>query len=107
MISKFFICLLALIIAIPISEVKSDEIIIEGNMTIATGGGRNYAIKPDSSLWTWGVGWYGDEFVYNQAPFAPRKIMENVITISAGAEHTLAIQADGSLWACAYVLLSV
>lgn len=73
--------------------------------TISMGSLHTAAIKPDGSLWVWGVNNDGqigngadprDKETYYQ--YTPVKVLDNVVSVSCGNYHTAAIRGDGSLW---------
>ncbi|MCL2360275.1 MAG: hypothetical protein FWC73_00495 [Defluviitaleaceae bacterium] len=73
--------------------------IMDGIISVSTGGMHTMAICSDNILWGWGcncTGKLGNGTYYGQ--HVPMRIMDNVAYVYAGERHTMAIQLDGTLW---------
>jgi len=78
--------------------------------TIGIGFSYTAAIKPDNTLWTYGLdivpgsgfsssggGSYSGGFATILRTY-PKKALDNVVTIGVGRQHRAAIKTDGTLW---------
>jgi alpha-tubulin suppressor-like RCC1 family protein len=79
------------------------EIVSNGVVAVAAGGGDSLFIKSDGSLWGMGdndSGQLGDGTSgYNNDTNQPVEIVSsNVVAIAAGYDHSLFLKSDGSLW---------
>ncbi|MCL2627596.1 MAG: hypothetical protein FWD44_02705 [Oscillospiraceae bacterium] len=69
-------------------------------VTATDGGGGNYAIKADGSLWAWGRGVLGNgNDSWSASVPTPIKIMDDVVSISSNGSSKYAVKTDNSLWA--------
>src|SRR6185369_9258723 len=81
-----------------------------GVSAVAAGGGFNYALGKDKTVWAWGSnsnGQLGDgtttqSFKPVQVQTAPGVPLSNVVQIAAGIQHGLARLADNTVWAWGY-----
>lgn len=68
----------------------------------AAGGSHGLAIKPDGTLWAWGLnssGQLGDGTMTNRTSPTLVSGLSNVASVAGGSSHTLAVTTDGSVWA--------
>jgi len=75
----------------------------ERAVSVSAGLYHSLAITADSTVWTWGNGYFGqlghgDE----QDQLLPKQVEalagQRVVAVSAGSTHSLALTADGSVW---------
>ncbi len=82
-----------------ISATTSLLIHFEGAIQISLGSYHTCAIKQDSSLWCWGLNYYGQlGDGTNESKSTPVQIMAGVSQVSLGGSHTCAVKQDNSLW---------
>ncbi len=68
----------------------------------AAGGNHSLAIKPDGTLWAWGLngsGQLGDGTTTNRTSPTLVAALSNAAGVAGGAIHTLAVRTDGTVWA--------
>ena len=72
-------------------------------VAVSAATGHSLALAADGSVWSWGLGDYGQlGHGDQQEQLLPEKIEafvgKRVVAISAGAAHSLALTADGAVW---------
>jgi alpha-tubulin suppressor-like RCC1 family protein len=66
---------------------------------------RSVALKSDSTVWTWGVGFWGALGTgFNNSSYTPVQIpgLTGVIDIASSDVNCYALKADGTVWACGF-----
>uniref|UniRef100_A0A7S3TL37 Uncharacterized protein n=1 Tax=Emiliania huxleyi TaxID=2903 RepID=A0A7S3TL37_EMIHU len=64
---------------------------------------HSLALFADSTVWSWGIGGYGQlGHGDQQGQLLPKKVEafagRRVVAVSAGASHSVAVTADGAVW---------
>lgn len=88
--------------AVTDKHISDVRVICVTNPTIAMGLSSSYIIRPDGSLWAWGLNDYGQLGDGTKiSSWKPKQIgTENDWNMfSTGKDYVLAIKSDGSLWA--------
>jgi alpha-tubulin suppressor-like RCC1 family protein len=75
---------------------------------IAAGGNHSIIVKPDGSVWTWGINTEGQlGYGTTDTTCAPVQVkgpggsgnLSGVMSVAAGEGHSVAIKSDGTIWA--------
>ena len=76
---------------------------LTGIIAIAAGAFHSFALKNDSTVWSWGYdaqGQLGDDAILANMP-TPVPVdaaLTGIIAIAAGGNHSLALKSDGTVW---------
>src|SRR5690349_7478223 len=66
---------------------------------LSAGALSTLVLKPDQTVWTWGINWNGElgDGTFNDRP-TPAIVpdLDDVIAVSKGSTHALALRADGT-----------
>ncbi len=75
----------------------------EASTTLAGGGDHSLALKPDGTVWTWGLndtGQLGDGTTISRCIPVQVQNLTNIVAVIGGRyNHSLALKSDGTVWA--------